>query len=88
MSNTTTDYRSLSNLQLIAVITGREVVYSAVKPKTANVLERRFKILDVEYIGVAAKTGFRYVTARVIDHDNADIETHKNLRIQELELLA
>jgi hypothetical protein len=88
MSTTITNYRKLSNVQVIAALTGREVFYLAMNSKTNASLERHFKITQVEFVGISAKTGIRYVTARVIDHDNGDIETCKNLHLETLDILS
>jgi D-hexose-6-phosphate mutarotase len=88
MSNTATEYHKMSNVEIVKALKGREVFYLADKSKTTATLHRYFKILDVENVAIAAKTGLRYVTAKVIDHDNGDVETHKNLRLQDLDVLA
>jgi hypothetical protein len=88
MTTTLTNYHKMSNVEIAEALAGCEVFYLADKSKTTATLHRYFKILEVEHVAIAAKTGLRYVTAKVIDHDNGDIEAHKNLRLQDLDVLA
>jgi len=87
MPATLTDYRTLSNAEIISALVGREVFYLAESSKINSTCQRHFKIVDVENVAIAAKTGVRYVTAKVIDHDCGGTETHKNLQLRNLSLI-
>ena len=72
--------------EVIEALNGKHVVYlnegpSEVKPNGI----RRFKILDIENVGVG-KSGRNYLTAKVQDEDDMGNVCYRNLHIAGLEL--
>ena len=70
--------------QIVSRILGKSIRYAtaaaAALPHTDDY--RNFTIVEVEKIGQAMKTGKWYLVAKVIDHDDNDLEKVRSLHFE------